>query len=136
MTKITKCELCGNDFGINSKGYIVRRKVKDKLACSKCLRLHIKQKKFNEQYKLGIDYQNECSVCKQTIISFKNDDNIFICKPCSRIRKRVIREKMTYEDRKKLDKDIRAYKRERSEYLKSIPPEDLIAIVMGKKDEM
>ena len=134
MIKITKCELCDNAFSVNNKGYVVRRKVAGKLACSKCARAYKKQAAFDAKYTLDVDYKTNCDVCQSHVISMEKDGK-FICKHCLSIKKRVKREKMSYEERKKLEQDIRAYKRERTEYLKSIPAEEFIAIVMGEKED-
>jgi len=142
MIKPTKCEICNNNFSINTKGYVVRRKIGDKLACSKCYQRSKAKLLFDSKYTIDEDYKTSCGECGEIKIVMKNEDGRFICKPClARARYKAARittatrdtqTKMTTEERNKLARDISAYKRERTEYLKSIPPEDLIAIVMGR----
>ena len=133
--KPKECEICNKDFSVNTKGYTIRRRIGNTLVCLKCARNHIKQKTFHEKYTLGIDYKEQCDICKENIITMKKNDK-FVCKHCSKIKIKKIRQKVTYEERKKLNADISKYKKERSEYLRSIPPEKFIAIVMGEDDEM
>lgn len=133
--KIDKCEICNKPFTINKKGYIVRRYIGDKVICANCVRSYKKELEFHEKYKINVDYKKMCDICNENNISLKYGEK-FICDKC--IRK--IRNEKRKEERRinhnKLMREISAYKRERTEYLKSISPDELISIVKGNKNEM
>ena len=133
--KIDKCEICKKPFTINKRGYIVRRYIGDKVICANCVRSYKKDLEFHRKYTVNVDYKEKCDLCNEHNISMKYGEK-FICDKCIKIIKRKNRKEERRINHNKLMRDISAYKRERTEYLKSISPDELISIVKGNKNEM
>jgi len=126
------CEICGNKFTKNKKGYALRRHIDGLTMCVNCVRPYLKEKEFYDNNILGKDYKEKCDKCGYDRLSLKYN-NKFLCDDCIREEKKVIRKAKARDRRIKIDKEIREYRKERETYLKSIPPEDFIAIVRGEK---
>lgn len=133
--KNNNCEICGKPFTINKRGYIVRRYIGDKVICANCVRSYKKELEFHEKYKVDVDYKEICDICNENNISLKYDKK-FICDKCIKKINKNNRKEERRKNHNKLMRDISAYKRERTEYLKSISPDELISIVKGNKNEM
>jgi len=73
--------------------------------------------------------EKRCSLCGVVLDPGNTSDVKFtVCVKCF---DRLSRKPDTDEEKEKLKDEMREYRKERTKYLRSIPPEDFIKIVMG-----
>jgi len=129
-----KCSTCGKDYRKNKKGYEIRRLYNGVRMCTSCYNAAKTKEKFLKKHTKDIDYKMECDVCHKDTIAKKRANGEFICADCKRKNHNLGYKPSENELRRR--EEMKILLRERVKYLKSLKPEELIAIVMEDNDEM